>query len=909
VRSNFSLNDPKYNGKWNHIAVTFNGGNEVKFYINGVFDSTNYLQDSGINTFTPPLEIGSAEGYGQIKANLGTFRISSGVKTSFPYGTFAAIENEPTTAAGQIILQTPTGSPDLVILSLSTYPNPSGGVIVEAIVKNDGDLSTQNGFYTDLYRDHLPSGAGDYSGSLEFWINDPIAPSETVTLTTILTDLSILGPASLNSSQQESSFIQEISGILYAQTDSVGALDEPDEQNNIYSSGTSICLANNDSYEVDDSPESASYISVGELQSHNFSILDDNDWIKFDAVAGLIYQFQTLGLDVSADTYLYLYDTDGSTLLASNDDANGSLASSIHWNALSSGTYYLMVRHWNPNVGGCGTSYDIEILEQSEPDPPSVLEAISISQNQIDLSWSDNSYDEDGFEIERSPDGSSNWTLIATLGADISRYSDTGLSAGTTNFYRARSYNIVGYSVYSNIDGATTLSAPAAPSNLVATVVSQSQIDITWSDNSNNEDGFEIERSEDGINWTLFASVAANVVDISDQSLSPSTTYFYHVRSFNEVGYSDFSNDISAKTKNAPSELVTSGEILVNGTISGSYLDTHADDGVTEVITEVVKLGKPSLRHSFLEHKWTFMIPSNGEAIFYANAWMPQSSDGDNIVFSYSTNDVNYVNMFTISSISDEPEHEIFRLPPGITGIVYVRATDTDRTGGNLALDTLYVDHFFILVDAPPSNPPDMPSGLVATAVSSNQVDLEWTDNADNETGFEIERSLDAENWVLITTTSMDVTIYSDASLEASQRYNYRVRAINSAGNSDYTPEAIATTGVALTMHVGDLDGFSSIERNKWTATVSVLVQSNNHAPIEGATVTGMWNEDTSVGGSCITDTDGFCTITLNRISTKEASVIFMVTGIVHDSDIYVMADNHDEDYNSNGTTITVVAP
>jgi hypothetical protein len=70
------------------------------------------------------------------------------------------------------------------------------------------------------------------------------------------------------------------------------------------------------------------------------------------------YIFQTSDLDLAADTYLYLHDTDG-VLLASNDDYGDSLASRIEWTAPITGTYYLVVEHWNPNIGGCGTNYQL----------------------------------------------------------------------------------------------------------------------------------------------------------------------------------------------------------------------------------------------------------------------------------------------------------------------------------------------------------------------------------------------------------------------------------------------------------------------------------------------------------------------------------------------------------------------
>lgn len=68
---------------------------------------------------------------------------------------------------------------------------------------------------------------------------------------------------------------------------------------------------------------------------------------------------------------------------------------------------------------------------------------------QINLSWADNSSNEAGFKLQRSPDGI-NFTLIATLGANVTTYLDTGLTASTDYYYRVRSYNSGGSSAFSN---------------------------------------------------------------------------------------------------------------------------------------------------------------------------------------------------------------------------------------------------------------------------------------------------------------------------------------------------------------------------------------------------------------------------------------------------------------------------
>ncbi len=340
VQSDFDLRNALYVGQWNHIAVTFNGGNEVRFYINGALDSTKYLPQSGINTYTIPQEIGSVEGISQVKANMGTFRITNGVRTSFPYGTYAAITNEPATAAGFPIEPPASGTPELALLNLRIYPNPEGGILVQSVIENQGNRDTENGFFTDLYLDHLPTGPGDYTNSIQYWVNDSIAAGETVTLTTVLTD-------------------DPLNGLLYAQLDSTGVINEADNENNIFSVGRPVCVAVPDDYEADDTWASSTPLSLNTMQAHNIHRMGDEDWFAIQVTAGQPIRISTTNLDHDSDTYLFLYASNGTTLLQSNDDYNGSLGSYIEWTPTTTGTYYVMVRHWNPNASGCGTGYTI----------------------------------------------------------------------------------------------------------------------------------------------------------------------------------------------------------------------------------------------------------------------------------------------------------------------------------------------------------------------------------------------------------------------------------------------------------------------------------------------------------------------------------------------------------------------
>jgi peptidyl-Asp metalloendopeptidase len=78
----------------------------------------------------------------------------------------------------------------------------------------------------------------------------------------------------------------------------------------------------------------------------------------------------------------------------------------------------------------------------------------------IGLNWTDHSAGESGFKIERSANGHS-FSQIATVGANVTSFSQSGLRRGRTYSYRVRAYNSSGYSAYSNIAGATALGARA----------------------------------------------------------------------------------------------------------------------------------------------------------------------------------------------------------------------------------------------------------------------------------------------------------------------------------------------------------------------------------------------------------------------------------------------------------------
>lgn len=93
------------------------------------------------------------------------------------------------------------------------------------------------------------------------------------------------------------------------------------------------------------------------------------------------------------------------------------------------------------------------------PDAPSGLSATAMSSSQINLTWTDNSSNENMFSVERSDDEGATFSQIATVGANVEDYSDTGLAPSATHYYRVMASNEVDDSIYSNSDSATTAAA------------------------------------------------------------------------------------------------------------------------------------------------------------------------------------------------------------------------------------------------------------------------------------------------------------------------------------------------------------------------------------------------------------------------------------------------------------------
>jgi|GEM_PF-728713 len=425
----------------------------------------------------------------------------------------------------------------------------------------------------------------------------------------------------------------------------------------------------------------------------------------------------------------------GTTWTTIDNQSNQTFAAryvtKTYWLTSNTSSYSYYRLNITANNGATATQLsEWEVWGNTPPAAPGSLTAAATSASQINISWSDNSDNETGFEIERSSDGT-NFTSLASVAANTASYSNTGLSQLTTYYYRVRAVNTAAPSAYSSVANATTPDViPAAPTGLTAIAASSSKIDLSWTDNSNNETGFQIERSADGTNFTFIASATPEATGYSDTGLSPVTTYHYRVSAAGTAGNSAYTNVANATT---PDVIPAPPTALTAAASSSSQIN----------------LG------------WT---DNSGNETGFA---IESSTDGSTFtaLTSVAANAVTYAHTGLTAST---------------TYYYRVRATGT---AGNSAFTSVAS----ATTNAATGGAPAAPTNLAATAASSNRINLTWTDNSANETGFLVEKSIDGVNFTTVTTAAANAVTYGVTGLAASATYYFRVSAVGSAGNSGYT--------------------------------------------------------------------------------------------------------------------------
>jgi hypothetical protein len=155
---------------------------------------------------------------------------------------------------------------------------------------------------------------------------------------------------------------------------------------------------------------------------------------------------------------------DGSRIERSTDSVNFVLIATVGASVTSyadtgrsgSTTYYYRVQAYNAGGASAYSGMAVATTPAAPLSAPSNLSAGALSGGRIRLTWAQASTTESGFAIERSLSASSGWLQIATVGPNVTTFTDGGLNGLTTYYYRARAYSASAYSAYSNIASART---------------------------------------------------------------------------------------------------------------------------------------------------------------------------------------------------------------------------------------------------------------------------------------------------------------------------------------------------------------------------------------------------------------------------------------------------------------------
>ncbi|HAS41324.1 MAG TPA: hypothetical protein DCS93_12635 [Microscillaceae bacterium] len=182
--------------------------------------------------------------------------------------------------------------------------------------------------------------------------------------------------------------------------------------------------------------------------------------------------------------------------------------------------------------------------------PITTLQATTISNAQIDLTWDDEATEEEKYLIYRSTTSGSSFVQIAEVGANVTTYADQNLDPDVTYYYKVKGVNLSSAieSDFSNEASATT----SLNANISLQAFSQSlnAVRLAWSSDNATIDGYKIERSEDEAQgYTEITEIpVASAAGHIDQNLEPGKTYFYRIRAFRGTSFSEYSNRIGANT-------------------------------------------------------------------------------------------------------------------------------------------------------------------------------------------------------------------------------------------------------------------------------------------------------------------------------------------------------------------------
>lgn len=346
------------------------------------------------------------------------------------------------------------------------------------------------------------------------------------------------------------------------------------------------------------------------------------------------------------------------------------------------------------------------------------------------------------FTVERSPDGV-NWTLQGTTNVVMPTAALIGFATCARNARKQAFASMSNISITGNLGTAPpTYNALPAPTGLTAVAASgaSTSIDLAWQPVP-GATGYVLERSSDGVNYAIYAS-------LTDTSYSFSAT-FGSMRYFFRVSASD-----GTALRSAPSAAASAvNKPAAPGTPNSSY---------------AVPVIRPDARSILLN--WTDVQGDNGYRI--------ERSTAGGAFVTIATTPRNF-NAYNDTNLTPSTSYT-YRITP-LTSI-----GDGVAPSRTVSTNTLIA----------------APANFVVASRTTTSMTLSWTDVL-GESGYQVERSTDGTNFSYVGTVSTNQTGFNATGLAALTRYYFRLRALDSTGAAGEAQTAFAATPASTALPTG----------------------------------------------------------------------------------------------------------
>ncbi|MBX3241125.1 MAG: fibronectin type III domain-containing protein [Chitinophagaceae bacterium] len=556
-------------------------------------------------------------------------------------------------------------------------------------------------------------------------------------------------------------------------------------------------------------------IQVTSLGTYSCRILKGSTWSEWSPIPAVIkIKEATVSPDiqVSGLASRVLPSPDGKTTVNLQVPAGYT---SYVWRKLNPTTTLSSTTNTLNNVG-VGT-YQVRVTEQygcssefsapfevvnangpNKPSPASSLAATTLSQTSVRLNWILDpapANPETQFEVYQSEAQSGPYKLVGFVPARVDSFVISDLSPNSRYYYQVRAINNTAASAISNVASALTFAdniAPTPPNDLRTGTTGKTHVELFW---DASEDNSGIAGYDVYVNGHIAYSVGPDENTATVYNLVNGTYYNIFVKA------RDLAGNVSPASNQVTVAPAFTGLNYKYYTFTGTWNNLPNFNNLTPLATG--NMPNVSLQPRTQDDNFAFLwegfinIPVSGQYTFRTNSddgsrlWLG-SRNGTTSPYSFSGTPT--VNNDGLHGPQDRNSSVL-----NLTAGVYPIAMAFYEQGGGEVMTVSWrtpqtSNQFVTIPDgafaqqvADPGPVPTAPSNLVATTVSSRKIVLNWSDNSNNETAFEIYRANNANGpFAIIRTVAANKTTYSDSSLAPSTTYFYKIRAINKNGSSAF---------------------------------------------------------------------------------------------------------------------------